>query len=158
LAVTGVSNGGLTAAVAAVQRPDLWAVAVPRVPRLDLIGACRFPYGRQSTLEDRVSSLEDPDEVRRLATFSPYHLVREGMRCPALYLDAGATDPRCPPWDARKFAARLQAIASLERPVLLHVWEKVGHGWATGRDIAAIQNSEWLAFILRHLGMSVPPP
>jgi len=127
LAVTGGSNGGQMAAVAITQRPELWAVAVPRAPRLDLIGACRNTYGRQSTLTDRVISVDDPDEVRRLATFSPYHLVRDGIKYPAVYLDAGDTDPRCPAWEARKFAARLQRATKSQSPVLLHVWENVGH-------------------------------
>jgi len=40
LAVTGGSNGGIMAAVAATQRPDLWKAVIPRVPLLDLVGAC----------------------------------------------------------------------------------------------------------------------
>jgi prolyl oligopeptidase len=154
LAVTGDSNGGQTAGVAVTQRPELWAVAVPRVPRLDLIGACRFSYGRQSNLEDRVTSLDDPEEARRLAEFSPYHLVRDGVRYPAVYLDVGDTDPRCQPGEARKFAARLQKASSGDAPVLLHVWENVGHGWATARKLAVLQHTEWLAFTLRHLGVT----
>lgn len=151
LAVTGASSGGLTAGVAAVQRPDLWGAVIPRVPRLDLIGACETPYGRLATLEDRVTDLDDPDEIRRLASFSPYHLVREGVAYPAIYLDAGATDPRCPPQDARKFAASVQNATSGDAPVLLHVWSNVGHGWATGRQVAIEEYTEWLAFTWRAL-------
>ena len=152
LAVTGGSNGGLTAGVAAMQRPDLWAAVVPRVPVLDLIGACRTPYGRMATIMER-ANIDDAEEVRRLAAFSPYHLVRDGVRYPAIFLDAGDTDPRCPPWHARKFAARLQAATDGAAPVLLHVWENVGHGWATERDIAVTEQAEWLSFILRQLGI-----
>jgi prolyl oligopeptidase len=153
LAVTGGSNGGQMAGVAVTQRPDLWAVAVPRVPRLDLIGSCRTAYGRFSILADRTDNLEDPDEIRRLATFSPYHLVRDGVRYPAIFIDAGDTDPRCPPQDARKFAARLQRATAGSAPILVHVWENVGHGWATDKNIAITENTEWLAFTLRHLGV-----
>jgi prolyl oligopeptidase len=153
LAITGHSNGGLLAGVAVTQRPDLWAVAIPRVPRLDLIGACRDAYGRMSTLEDRADP-EDPNEVRRLATFSPYHLVRPGVDYPAVFLEAGATDPRCPAWHARKFAARLQCVTKGHFPILLHVWENAGHGLATEKNTAITQNTEWLAFTLRHLGVS----
>jgi prolyl oligopeptidase len=75
------------------------------------------------------------------------------VRYPAVFVDAGDTDPRCPPWHARKFVARLQqATGGGDRPVLLHVWENAGHGWATARGIAVTQNAEWLAFVLRHLG------
>jgi prolyl oligopeptidase len=152
LAVTGSSNGGLMCGVAVTQRPNLWAVVVPRVPCLDLIGACRYPYGRMA-VTDELADVEDPQEVRRLATFSPYHLIREGVSYPAVFLDAGDTDPRCPPWLARKFAARLQKATAGNAPILLHVWENAGHGWATDRNITVNQNSEWLAFTLRHLGV-----
>jgi prolyl oligopeptidase len=151
LGVTGASNGGLMVGVAVTQRPDLWAVAVARVPVLDLIGACREPYGRQAIAEE-MANVEDPQEVNRLATFSPYQLVRDGVSYPALFIDAGDTDPRCPPWHARKFAARMQAATSGSAPILLHVWENVGHGWATDKSIAVTEHTEWLAFALRHLG------
>jgi prolyl oligopeptidase len=152
LAVTGLSNGGLMAGVAVTQRPDLWKVVVPRVPILDLIGSCRDPYDRWVMMLE-YANVEDPDEVRRLATFSPYHLVREGVAYPAVFLDAGDTDPRCPPWHARKFAARMQRATTGSAPILLHVWENVGHGFATDKNVAVTEHTEWLAFTFRHLGI-----
>jgi prolyl oligopeptidase len=157
LAIVGHSNGGLTAGVAATQRPDLWGAAIPRFPRLDLIGACRNAYGRSSTAIDRATNTEDPEQARRLASISPYHLVRDGIRYPAVFVDAGDTDPRCPPHDSRKFAARLQRATAGDAPILVHVWEDVGHGWATAADIAVTQHTEWLAFALRHLGVPDMP-
>ncbi len=156
LAVTGRSNGGLMAGVAATQRPELWAVVVPRVPLLDLIGSCREGYGRQAVTEE-LSGIDDADEVRRLAGFSPYHLVRDGVRYPAIFIDAGDSDPRCPPWHARKFAARLQRASAGGGPILLHVWDDVGHGGATDREVAMAEHTEWLAFTLRHLGVGDLP-
>jgi prolyl oligopeptidase len=140
------------AGVALTQRPDLWAVVVPRVPILDLIGACRDRYGRM-VIREELADVERPEEVRRLASFSPYHLVRDGVRYPAVFLDAGDTDPRCPPWHSRKFAARLQRATAGAGPILLRVWNNVGHGLATDRAVAATQSAEWLAFVLRHLGI-----
>src|SRR4029077_20861997 len=131
----GGSNGGLMAGVAADPRPDLWRGIVPRDPWLALICSCRGPYGRMCVMME-IANVEDPEEVRRLASLSPYHLVRDGVRYPAVFLDAGDTDPRCPPWHARKFAARLQRATSGNAPILLHVWENVGHGWATDKNVA----------------------
>jgi prolyl oligopeptidase len=150
LAVTGASNGGLMAAVALTQRPDLWGVVVPRVPVLDLIGACREPYGKQAVLEE-MADIGNPQEVRRLASFSPYELIRAGVNYPAVFIDSGDTDPRCPAWHARKFAARLQAATAGAAPILVHVWENVGHGWATDKKIATAQHTEWLAFTMQQL-------
>jgi prolyl oligopeptidase len=152
LAVTGGSNGGLMAGVALTQRPDLWKVVIPRVAVLDLIGACREPYSRQYVTEE-FADIAHSNEVQRLASFSPYQLVRDGVRYPAVFLEAGDTDPRCPAWHARKFAARLQWATAGNAPILLHVWENAGHGPATSKSVAVTQATEWLAFTMRHLGV-----
>ncbi|WP_033296317.1 prolyl oligopeptidase family serine peptidase [Amycolatopsis jejuensis] len=155
LAVTGVSNGGLLCGVAATQRPGLFRAVVPRVPLLDLIGACRDGYDRW-VIDAEFAHVDDPAEVRRLAGFSPYHLVDDDTAYPAVFIEAGDTDPRCPPWHARKFAARLQAAGGNESPVLLHIWRNSGHGFANDRKTLLSQETEWLAFVEKTLGM-VPP-
>lgn len=152
LAVMGESAGGLMAAVAATQRPELWGAAIARVPFVDLIGACKDPYGRMGIALE-MADIRYPEEVRRLASFSPYYLAQSPKKYPAVYLSAGATDPRCPPWHARKLAARLQANSTSSSPVLLHVWENAGHGLATDRETAITENTEWLAFVMLQLGM-----
>ena len=153
LAVQGGSNGGLMAAVAVAQRPDLWAAAVSQVPLTDLVGALRNPYTR-AVIVMEMADPEDPDEVRRLASFSPYHLVRDGEHYPAVLLEAGANDTRCPPWHARKLAARLQAAQAGHAPVLLRVWEGDGHGWATDEALVLEQQVHRLSFLMRHTGLT----
>lgn len=155
LALTGGSGGGLLCGVAATQRPDLWRAVAPRVPLLDLVGGCRDDYGRFA-ISTEFAQVNDPDEVRRLAGFSPYNLVADGVRYPAVFIEAGDTDPRCPPWHARKFAARLQAATAGDSPVFVHVWRGSGHGWATGKDVRVAQATEWLAFVAKTLGMTPP--
>lgn len=151
LALTGGSDGGLMCGVAVTTRPDLWRAVLPRAPLLDLIGGIRDPY-----LEFVIrKAWGDPDvaaDVRRLAGNSPYELV-EPARFPAVYVQAGATDPRCPPWQARKFVARMQAAQRGEAPILLHVFENAGHGAATSPEVLAQQDAEWLAVLLGELGI-----
>lgn len=151
LAVTGGSNGGLMSGVAVTQRPDLWKAAVPRVPLLDLVGACRENYARYAITVE-LADIDDPDEVRRMLTFSPYHCVQE-REYPAVFLDAGDTDPRCSPWHARKLGARMQAAQTGTAPILVRIWENVGHGWATDKDVAHEQTTEWLAFVFQQLSL-----
>jgi prolyl oligopeptidase len=153
LAVTGGSNGGLMSGVAVTQRPDLWRAVVPRVPLLDIVGACRENYGRFA-VNIEFGDVEDPDEVRRMLGFSPYHLVTE-RAYPAVFIDAGDTDPRCSPWHARKLGALMQAKQRGDAPVLVRIWENVGHGWATDKDVAIEQSTEWLAFVCRELDLEV---
>jgi len=152
LAMTGRSNGGLMAGVAALQRSDLWRAVVSQVPVTDLIGILRDAYGRYA-LSGEYADPTQPEEIRRLVTFSPYHLVRPGLRHPAFFIEAGATDPRCPPWHARKLAASMQAMTDGGAPVLLRVRENAGHGLATPKDIQLCSYTQWLAFVMRELSM-----
>ncbi|MFY1668777.1 prolyl oligopeptidase family serine peptidase [Plantactinospora sp. WMMB334] len=151
LGLTGFSNGGLTACVAVTQRPSLWRVVVPRVPITDLLGAFRSPY--LSVTAREFGEPADPDGVAHLMSISPYHLIREETDYPAVYVDAGANNPRCPPWQARKWAARMQAAQAGTAPILLHIWEDAGHGWATPVEVEIAQETEWLAFALHKLGV-----
>jgi len=153
LGLVGGSNGGLMAGVALTQRPQLWRAVVPRVPLLDLFAWYREPFGRAGVAEE-LGDPHDPEEVARLASFSPYQLVEDGTAYPAVYVDVGATDPRCPPGHGRKFAARLQEATSSERPILLRVWDNVGHGGATAKDTEVAQSTAWLAFVIGELGLT----
>ncbi|WIV54054.1 prolyl oligopeptidase family serine peptidase [Amycolatopsis nalaikhensis] len=156
LAVTGWSNGGIMAGTAFAQRPDLWAAVVAQCPVLDIIGCHRHPYGRFAITAE-FGDLGDPDDVARLAGMSPYQLVEDDVAYPALYVHAGGADVACPPGPTRKFIARAQAAKGATAPVLLRVWENVGHGTATSRSEGVTHVTHWLAFLMRRMGL-VPRP
>lgn len=124
---------------------------LPRAPLLDLIGGVRDPY-LDFVIRKAWADPDDPAEVRRLAANSPYELVRPGAY-PLVYVQAGATDPRCPPWQARKFVARLQAAQTGDAPILLHVFENAGHGAATSAEVIIDQDAEWLACLIGALDL-----
>ncbi|WP_158895744.1 prolyl oligopeptidase family serine peptidase [Amycolatopsis anabasis] len=153
LAVTGWSNGGIMAGIAFTQRPDLWAAVVPQCPILDIIGCHRHPYGRFA-INAEYADLGDPDDVARLAGMSPYQLIKDDVTYPALYVHAGGADVACPPGPSRKFIARLQATTETTNPVLLRVWDRIGHGTATSRSEGITHATHWLAFLMRHLDMA----
>jgi len=157
LALHGRSAGGLMAGVALTQRPELWRVVIPEVPVLDLLAAFRDPYSAWCNQQDR-GSREKRDDITRIVLYSPYHTIHKGTDYPAVMVVAGATDPRCPPWHARKFIARLQAATNggVESPVLVHIWEQSGHGSATPAATRLTQTAEWLTFVMQQLGMECP--
>jgi prolyl oligopeptidase len=146
LAFQGSSNGGLVAAVAATQRPDLFRVIVARVPLLDLLRAGRF------ALVMEFGDPQNPADATVLAAYSPYHNVREASY-PAVLLDAGENDPRCPAWHARKMAARLQSANRSGHPVLLRVWKDAGHV-GSSKPMHVEQSADWLAFVMGELGIA----
>ncbi|WP_245764794.1 prolyl oligopeptidase family serine peptidase [Nonomuraea jiangxiensis] len=152
LAVQGASNGGLLTAVAATQRPELWRAVVCQAPKLDLMRVARDPLGTAATLPE-YGDPNDPADAPVLMAYSPYHHVRPGTAFPAILLEAGENDPRCPAWHSRKFAARVQAATTAEHPVLLRVWSGAGHG-GTSWSTVVRQQTDWLAFVMRELGLT----
>lgn len=154
LAVTGGSDGGLMCGVAATEHPELWRAVLPRAPLLDLIGGIRIPY-LEFVIRKAWGDPDDPIDVRRLRRSSPYELVTES-EFPLLYVQAGATDPRCPPAQARKFVARMQAAQRGAQPILLHVFENAGHGAGTSPEVLREQDAEWLACLMAALDLTGP--
>jgi prolyl oligopeptidase len=152
LGVVGASNGGLLAAAAAVQRPDLFAVCIPRVGILDVVRARIYPYGLWGVKQD-YGDPGDPGDLHYLLSYSPYQNIEDGTDYPAVFVEAGSNDPACPAWLSRKFAARLQRATASDNPVLLRVWHDVGHG-ATGKHASIEQDTHCLAFAMQQLGLT----
>lgn len=152
LALTGGSDGGLMCGVAVTEHPELWRAVLPRAPLLDLIGGIRIPY-LDFVIRKAWGDPDDAVDVERLRRSSPYELVAPA-EFPLVYVQAGDTDPRCPPVQARKFVARLQAAQRGAEPILLHVFENAGHGAGTSPAVLRAQDAEWLACLMGALGLS----
>lgn len=152
LGVNGGSNGGTMAAAAAVQRPDLYRASIPLVPQTDVLARMRDPVALNATLD--YGDPRDPEMSRVLHAWSPYHGVQDGVAYPAMFIDCGLNDPRCPPWHGRKLAARMQHATASGQPVFLRVRAGAGHG-AVGKQASAELNAEELAFFAEQLGLPV---
>jgi prolyl oligopeptidase len=127
LAIQGGSNGGLLVGAAVTQRPELFRAVVCAVPLLDMLRYHLYSIARLWIPE--YGSAEDPGQFEILYAYSPYHRVRDGEQYPAMLITAAESDTRVDPLHARKFAARLQAAqAADDRPILLRIETKAGHG------------------------------
>ncbi len=137
LAIQGGSNGGLLVGAALTQRPDLFRAAVCQVPLLDMLRYHRFLIARLWIPE--FGSAEKEEEFRWLSAYSPYHHVKDGVKYPAVLLEAAESDTRVDALHARKMAARLQAATAsgADRPVLLREETKAGHGAGKPRATGA---------------------
>ncbi len=158
LAMMGGSNGGLLAGAAIVHRPDLWRVVVATVPIFDQMEPlpldAEFDAARAIFLED-YGSPSDPLMSKVLYSYSPYHNVRPGTAYPAVYQVFGEKDLSCRPFNGRKFTAALRAATTSGQPVHCRVWRNVGHG-ASDAQTRMEQMAEWVAFMMHHLGMTLP--
>ena len=147
LAIRGGSNGGLLVGAVLTQRPDLCRVAHAAVPLLDMVRYPLFLLGRLWVPE--YGDPDDPDELRWLMGYSPYHRVEDGTCYPAVLLTSAAGDSRVHPGHARKMAARLQEASGCgdDRPVLLREELRAGHGQGKPASAQAAELADVLGFL-----------
>jgi prolyl oligopeptidase len=153
LAAAGGSNGGLLVGAVLTQRPELFRAVLVQVPLLDMIRYHRFLIARLWIPE--YGSADDPAQFRWLRAYSPYHHVRNGVAYPAVLLATAESDTRVDPMHARKMAARLQAATSADRPILLRLEARAGHG--AGKPLSKVLDEltdSW-TFVFSELGVEV---
>ena len=146
LAICGESNGGLLVAAALTQRPELFAAAVSSAPLTDMLRYELSGLGERWTAE--YGSAKNPDDFETLASYSPYHNVKSGVKYPAVLLTAFGNDTRVDPLHARKMCAVLQHATASQRPVLLRFEPDAGHTTG-GINLAA----DMLAFLATETGL-----
>ena len=123
LGVFGSSAGGLLAAVAGTQRPDLYGAVVVDTPVTDML---RYPtMGIGANLIDEFGDPNEPAAAAWLVKYSPFHNIHAGTDYPAFLVTIATTDNRVGPGHARKFAMRLRDSGV---PTLFLESEAGGHG------------------------------
>jgi prolyl oligopeptidase len=136
LAIQGGSNGGLLVGAALTERPDLFRAVVCQVPLLDMLRYQHFQIAKLWIPE--YGSADDPKQFEWLYAYSPYQHVKPGTDYPAILFMTADSDTRVDPMHAKKMAAIMQAQAgngqSRDRPILLRIESKAGHG--AGKPLA----------------------
>jgi prolyl oligopeptidase len=148
LAVSGRSNGGLLVGAVVNQRPELFAAALPAVGVMDMLRYHRFTIGWAWAGDYGTSETREGFDY--LYPYSPVHNVRDGVKYPAVLINTADHDDRVVPGHSYKYAAALQrAQADRERPILIRIDVKAGHG--AGKPIGKLieEEADRLAFI-RH--------
>jgi prolyl oligopeptidase len=150
LALCGESNGGLLVGAALTQRPELFAAAVCSAPLLDMV---RYELsGLGPNWVPEFGSASDPDALKNLLSYSPYHRVVPGVKYPATLFTVFGGDTRVDPLHARKMCAALQHATDGQRPILFRLEQDSGHGARSaskGIGLAA----DMLAFLATHTGL-----
>jgi prolyl oligopeptidase len=136
LAIQGGSNGGLLVGAALTERPHLFRAVVCQVPLLDMLRYQHFQIAKLWIPE--YGSADDPEQFEWLYAYSPYQHVKPGTDYPAILFMTAESDTRVDPMHAKKMAAIMQAEAgngqSRDRPILLRIESKAGHG--AGKPLA----------------------
>jgi prolyl oligopeptidase len=155
LAILGRSNGGLLVGAALTQRPDLFGAALPGVGVMDMLRYQTASANARQWSSD-FGLAEDPAEFQAIRKYSPVHNVKPGVCYPPTLVTTADRDDRVVPWHSYKFAAELQHAQGCDKPVMIRIETRAGHGagkpvWMQIEDIA-----DQFGFVANALGMPTP--
>jgi prolyl oligopeptidase len=148
LAIHGRSNGGLLVGAVLNQRPELFAAGVADVGVMDMLRFHKFTIG-YAWVDDYGSS-DDEKGFKYLRAYSPYHNIKAGTKYPAVLVTTADHDDRVVPGHSFKYIAALQAAQAGDRPVLIRIDVKSGHG--PGKPTAKLidEVADRLAFVTEY--------
>jgi prolyl oligopeptidase len=145
IAVHGRSNGGLMAAVAYTQRPDLYDAALVGVPLADMRRFHRLLAGASWMDEYGNPDTADWAFIRR---YSPYHNLRAGVRYPRVFFYTSTKDDRVHPGHARKMAAEMERLG---HPIYYYENMDGGHAGVANLKENAYRAALFMAYLTREL-------
>ncbi len=155
LAIQGGSNGGLLVGAVVNQRPDLFAAALPAVGVMDMLRFDRWTAGRYWVDDYGYPSKEA--DFRVLMTYSPYHNVQSGKDYPAILVTTADTDDRVVPGHSFKYTAMLQSADIGDKPHLIRIETRAGHGSGKPTDKVIEETSDLWAFAAKWTGLEITP-
>jgi len=148
LAIEGGSNGGLLVGACMTQRPDLYAVAFPRVGVLDMLRYHEFTIGRAWAVDYGRS--DRPDDFKYLIKYSPLHNVKE-TAYPATLVTTADHDDRVVPAHSFKFISELQDKHQGDNPVLIRVETSAGHGAGKPTSKIIEESADMVSFMFYNM-------
>ena len=152
LAITGGSAGGLLMGAAINMRPDLFAAVVTRVPFVDSLNTALDPSLPLTVGEyEEFGNPEQKEYYDYMKSYAPYENVA-AHEYPAILITTGLNDPRVSYWEPAKWTAKLRALKTDSRPLLLKTNMGAGHFGASGRYEHLKETAFNYAFLLTVLG------
>lgn len=148
VAIRGGSAGGLLVGAAATLRPELFAAVNAQVPFVDVVSTMSDP-----TMPLTVTEWEEWGDPRAepyatyMLGYSPYDNTVPAAY-PAMFVSAGLNDPRVSYHEPAKWVAKLRAVRTDDRPLLLKTELGAGHGGPSGRYDAWRDEAQVLAFLI----------
>ena len=150
LVVQGGSNGGLLVGAVVNQRPGLFVAALPAVGVMDMLRFNRFTAGRYWV--DDYGDPAKPADFKTLYAYSPYHNIKKG-NYPAILVTTADTDDRVVPGHSFKYAAALQQTPIGDKPHLIRIETRAGHGSGKPTDKIIAEAADLWAFAGKWTGL-----
>ena len=148
LAIMGRSAGGLLMGAVVNLRPDLFAAVIAGVPFVDSLNTAL-----DASLPLTVGEYEEfgdpnkPEFYAYMKSYAPCENVK-AQAYPAMLVTAGLNDPRVSYWEPAKWVAKLRALKTNDRPLLLKTNMGSGHFGASGRYEYLKETAIEYAFLL----------
>lgn len=136
MGVFGTSQGGLLAAVAGTQRPDLYGAVVSDAPLADMLRYHLLGQGRLWV--DEYGTADEPGMEAVLHAYSPFHNFEDGKQYPPFMSITSTTDDRVGAGHSRKLIARIKEAGPTE--AFFYEDKTGGHGVSD-----PIRNAELMA-------------
>lgn len=150
----GGSAGGLLMGAVLNMRPDLFTGAVAQVPFVDVVTTMLDDSIPLTTGEyDEWGNPNERAAFDDIIAYSPYDNV-EAKDYPALLVMAGLHDSQVQYWEPAKWVAKLRALKTDDRPLLLKTNMDAGHGGVSGRYRRYRETALQYAFLLVQAGLT----
>ncbi len=114
--------------------PDLFLGIIADVPFVDVLNTvldASLPL-TPPEWHEWGNPIESERDYRTIAAYSPYDNVK-AQAYPHILALAGLTDPRVTYWEPAKWVAKLRALTTWDRLVLLRTNMEAGHAGVSGR-------------------------
>ena len=151
LGIQGGSNGGLLVGACMTQRPDLFGACLPAVGVMDMLRFHLFTVGWGWTSD--YGSPDDPEMFPYLKAYSPLHNLSMNTCYPPTLITTGDTDDRVVPAHSFKFAAALQHAQGCDKPVLIRIETRAGHGAGKPTELRIDEAADIYSFLYHTLGV-----
>jgi oligopeptidase B len=151
LAIMGGSAGGLLMGAVLNLRPELFHVAIAKVPFVDTLNTMLDPTLPLTMAEyEEWGNPEDKEYYNYIRSYSPYDNVAP-REYPMMLVTAGLNDPRVSYWEPAKWVAKLRALKKDSNVLLLKTNMGSGHFGPSGRYEGIKETAFDYAFLLQAL-------
>jgi prolyl oligopeptidase len=131
------------------QRPDLFGAALPGVGVMDMLRFHKFTIGWAWTSD--YGSADDPEQFKTLYAYSPLQNIKPGVKYPSTLITTGDHDDRVVPAHSFKFAATLQEAQAGDKPVLIRIETRAGHGAGKPTAKQIEESADEISFLVHEL-------
>ncbi len=147
LGCLGGSNGGLLVGNMLTQYPELFGAVVCQAPLLDMRIYHQLLAG--ASWMGEYGDPDVPEQWEYIQKWSPYQLLKEGVKYPRTLFTTSTRDDRVHPGHARRMANKMEAMNA---DVLFYENIEGGHGGAADNKQQAFMSALAFTFLWKQLG------